>query len=335
MGWLKKQIGNRIIGWLTYEEPQNHYPLSDFERILYEIRQCDVILIEGRSRVSNVIRISTQSPWTHAALYIGRLHDLENDILREHVKQYYSGDPNEPLILESILGKGTIVSTLSKYKEDHMRICRPKGISRKDAQEVIRYALSRLGIDYDTRNIFDLLRLLFPWSFIPRRYRSSLFERNVGTPTRQICSSLLAEAFASVRFPILPLVKRSDNNTVELIPRNPRLTTPCDFDYSPYFDIIKYSFFALDEHAIYRDLPWNESGSFSDNKGKVFKPKIIYNQKKKEEKRHWFSFGLKKASENTQEPAEDSTPDPLIKERDIDSDQTPLRKKLALRRNRY
>ena len=91
MGWLTKKIASKAIAWLTYERPHIGYPLSDFERIRYEIRPCDVLLVEGRSRVSDVIKMVTQSPWSHAALYIGRLHDIETPALREYVEKYYQG----------------------------------------------------------------------------------------------------------------------------------------------------------------------------------------------------------------------------------------------------
>ena len=48
-----------------------------------------------------------------------------------------------------------------------------------------------------------------------------------------------------------------------LYQRNFRLYTPSDFDYSPYFEIIKYPIFELSEQSMYRDLPWSEEGMFS------------------------------------------------------------------------
>ncbi|MEW8045856.1 MAG: hypothetical protein AB2805_05155, partial [Candidatus Thiodiazotropha sp.] len=48
--------------------------------------------------------------------------------------------------------------------------------------------------------------------------------------------------------------------------RNPRLFTPKDFDYSPYFDIIKYPFLGLDDLGVYRRLPWgDDSILYNDN----------------------------------------------------------------------
>jgi len=268
---LTERLVQSLIHWLMKEEPTDTMPLSDFERLRYEIRPCDILLVEGLSRVSNVIRAITQSPWTHSMIYIGRLHDIENPLLRQRVREAYNGDEGEQLVVESMLGKGTIVTPLSRYQDMHIRICRPKGISRQDAQKVIGYAIGRIGVEYDVRQILDLGRLLIPWSFLPRRWRSSLFQHKAGESTRQICSSLLAEAFDVVHFPILPLLHRDEGKGFELIPRNPRLLTPSDFDYSPFFEIIKYPFFSLAEDGMYRHLPWATTGEFSNEDGNVIK----------------------------------------------------------------
>jgi len=157
-----------------------------------------------------------------------------------------------------MLGSGTSVNILSHYKNDHIRICRPLGLTHDDAQRVINFAIERLGRTYSLRHIFDLARFMVPWSLLPRRWRSSLFSHHALKPTEEICSSMLAEAFASVKFPIVPIVKYDKKKGLELIQRNPRLYTPSDFDYSPYFAIIKYPIFSVAGHAPYRNLPWKE-----------------------------------------------------------------------------
>jgi hypothetical protein len=91
-------MGKRIVGWLTAEQALASPPLCDFDRVRYEVRPCDVLLVEGRSRVSEIIRTITQSPWSHSALYIGRVHDIDDEELREKVLSFYTGDPNEQLI---------------------------------------------------------------------------------------------------------------------------------------------------------------------------------------------------------------------------------------------
>ena len=165
-------------------------------------------------------------------------------------------DCNEQLVIESELGLGTVIRPISVYREEHLRICRPKGLNRNDARKVLTYALSRVGTPYDVRQILDLARFLFPWAIMPRRWRSTLFHHHAGLPTRTVCSTMIAEAFDAVRFPILPLVKRIEGTTVQLFRRNPLLCTPKDFDYSPYFEIIKYPFLDLTTHSSFCLVPW-------------------------------------------------------------------------------
>jgi len=85
---LKQRFRNKLVYWLNYEAVSKSEALCDFERLRYELRSCDVILVEGHSRVSRVIRWITNSPWTHAALYVGRLHDIDDPHARERLQQH-------------------------------------------------------------------------------------------------------------------------------------------------------------------------------------------------------------------------------------------------------
>lgn len=269
---LRKWLGNGITGWLTHERESSGTPMCDFERICYEIRPCDVLLVEGRSRVSDVIKTISQSPWTHAAIYLGRIHDIEDETTREHIKFIYDGDPSDQLILEALMGEGTVIKPLEVYNNDHLRICRPKGLSRKDASHVIAFAVRHLGCDYDVRQLLDLARFVFPYGIVPRRWRSSLFQHNAGIPTRSVCSSLIAAAFSSVHYPILPVISHGKEGRVTLFKRNFRLYTPSDFDYSPYFDIIKYAYLGLEDMEIYRKLPWDKEGIICNDESDCYIP---------------------------------------------------------------
>ncbi len=271
-------VGKKIVGWLTADETLANPPLCDFDRVRYEVRPCDVILVEGRSRVAEIIRTVTQSPWSHAALYIGRIHDIDDEELRDKVCSFYAGNPHEQLIIEAWLGQGTVVNPLSKYRGDSLRICRPSGLSRQDSQRVLKFTLHHLGFEYDLRQLLDLARFLFPYSIIPRRWRSSLFEHNAGTPTRSVCSSMIAAAYASVKFPVLPVLEECDDGSLRMLPRNSRLFTPRDFDYSPYFDIIKCPHLAFDKQAPYRDLPWDSEGRVCNEAGDCFVPAVQSDQ---------------------------------------------------------
>ncbi len=259
---LLKWIDEKATKWLIHDGPPPLTPLCDFKRLQFELRPGDVLLVEGRSRVAEVIKSITQSPWSHAALHLGRLHDIRDPTLRERVLAHYAGDPEEQLLIEAIIGKGTIVTPLSTYREDHLRICRPASLSPDDAQRVIDYCVHRLGLDYDMRHVLDLARFFFPWGILPRRWRSSLFQHNAGEPTRAVCSTLIAEAFMAVDYPILPFIDREQDGSIRFFKRNPKLFAPRDFDTSPYFDIIKYPFLGIDELGLYRKLPWSTGDTY-------------------------------------------------------------------------
>ena len=253
-------IWDKAVNWLTYEGDNPRIPLSDFDKLRYELRPGDVLLVEGRSNVSDIIKAVTQSIWTHSFLYVGRLHDIDDPDARKRIEKFTSCSPDEQLVIESLLGQGTIVNPLEKYRDEHLRICRPKGLTRKDAQKVVDYAINQLGTDYNVRYVMDLARFMFPYWWIPKRWVSTLFEHNAGRPTKTVCSVMMAEAFASVQFPIRPVLHQDENGNLTMYRRNTRMITPSDFDYSPYFEIIKYSLLDLDDLAVYRKLPWDRSG---------------------------------------------------------------------------
>lgn len=266
------KLFDKITAILMRERPRKDTALSDFDKLRYEIKPGDVLLIDGKSHVSEVIKIIIQSHWSHSALYIGRLHDFEDLELHELVAKHYDGPASEQLLVESVMGKGTIITPLKRYKHYHSRICRPSHISRQGVQQVISYALLRLGGEYDVRQILDLARFMFPWNLFPRRWRSSLFRHNAGIPTKQSCASLIGEAFTAANFPILPYIKTTKDQSIEFIQRIPRLFTPSDFDFSPYFNIIKYPILTKPGKAVYHHLPWSKEDVVSDMEGKIYSP---------------------------------------------------------------
>lgn len=80
-----------------------------------------------------------------------------------------------------------------------------------------------------------------------------------GDPTRAICSTLIAQAFQSVRYPILPIIKTGPSTdpacpgcVAELLHvRHHSLFAPRDFDVSPYFEMVKPTLAAgFDPHRL-------------------------------------------------------------------------------------
>jgi hypothetical protein len=230
MSFVLDGIGQFLARYL--EKPvQGYEPFtpSDYSALQNTLQPGDVLLVEGNNHVSGIIKYLTQSTWSHAALYVGRIGDRETD-------------DGEPLVLvEAELGKGVIGTPLSKYAHYHTRICRPTGLTPEDRKRVCAYATERIGFDYDVKNILDLMRFLMPLP-IPQRWRRKMMSMGSGHPTRIICSALIAQAFDSVRYPILPKISRAESESAreELLEiRHSSLYAPRDFDISPYFEVVK------------------------------------------------------------------------------------------------
>jgi Permuted papain-like amidase enzyme, YaeF/YiiX, C92 family len=224
------------------------------------LRPGDVLLIEGNTRLSAIIKFLTQSTWSHAALFVG---ERPGDALA-------NGEPN--VLLEAEVDIGVTTAPLSKYAHFNTRICRPDGLSKDDCQAVISYALARVGKQYDSRQIVDLARYLFPYPPVPVWFRRRMLAIGSGDPTRAICSTLIAQAFESIRYPILPESVSRGGKTYGIAPyvqteiehiRTHGLYTPRDFDISPYFHVVKPS---LVNGFDYRTLVWEPGGGESAGK---------------------------------------------------------------------
>ena len=140
--------------------------------------------------------------------------------------------------------------------------------------------MASIGRRYDLRNVLDLARYFLPVSLVPARFRRTALRFGSGDPTRAICSSMIAECFDRVRFPIVPkieplpegypVLQERPHRLGKLISRqrrlpaglyhmiSPSLVTPRDFDLSPYFEIIKFNLIA-GARFDYRRIIWADT----------------------------------------------------------------------------
>ncbi len=252
-------LWQHIVNWLNSESDANSVvEVFDFDQLLADTQPADVILVEGRAHVSEVIKVVTLSPWTHVALAIGSLDSMTDSRMRKKVSEFYQGDPAEPLIIESLLGHGTVLNPLSYYRGQHLRVCRAINLPDKDRVSIPAFAVEHLGMDYDVRQLLDLARLLFPYGILPRKWRSSLFQHNAGKPTQIVCSSMIARCFQHVQYPILPIVRTDKNDQTRFYKRSFRLFVPADFDYSPFFNVVKYPSRQYIRKIAFNRFPWCE-----------------------------------------------------------------------------
>ena len=234
----------RLLDWLNgWFTDYLSRPIQDFEppatysmdQLRAMLQPGDVLLIEGNLRISSVIKYITQSTWSHVALYVGPQPGAWGD------------DP--PVLVEAELGHGVILSPLSKYVDFHTRICRPIGLRPEDRERVVAHALARVGHGYDLKNVIDLARDRLSRTSVSATLKRGLRVLGSCEPTRTICSTLIAQAFQSVRYPILPARRmlpcgdvssnRVDDYVEAWESRHSSLFAPRDFDVSPYLTVIK------------------------------------------------------------------------------------------------
>ena len=200
------------------------------------LRPGDVILVEGDRRISGAIKYLTQSTWSHAALFVG--------------------DGAGRDLIEADLRDGVRYISLDSLLHLNLRICRPVGLTEADRMRVLDHMRASLGRRYDLKNVFDLARYLLPQPPVPKRFRRRMLALGSGDPTRAICSTVIAEAFEFVRYPILPMIETSTQNAVtrEIFHiRHHSLYAPRDFDVSPYFAVIKPT---IEGGFDYRAVEW-------------------------------------------------------------------------------
>ena len=248
-------VGRRMAAGLQAQANETWpYAPSDPVALHRTLRPGDVVLVSGADRISKTIKYLTQSTWSHAAIFVGDMPDRVSE------------DGEVHSLIEVNLGEGCVSAPLSKYARAHTRICRAASLTPEDRQQVIDYMKERIGLQYDLRNIIDLGRYLVPLP-VPQRFRRRMIALGSGAPTRAICSSLIAQAFQSVRYPILPRVERvrcqqlgigrySRREILHI--RHNSLFAPCDFDLSPFFQIIKPT---LEEGFNYKGLTWSDQRS--------------------------------------------------------------------------
>ena len=246
-------IGRRLARYLSRPRPVDVHPAtSPAELVEATLEPGDVLLVEGTSRFSSAIKFLTQSTWSHAALYVGDVIDPPGFVGERKV------------LIEADINEGVRGVPFSEYAGWHSRICRGVGLTEHERARVVDYMVSRLGYQYDVKNIIDLVRYLIQTPPVPSRWKRRMLALGSGDPTRAICSSLIAQAFQSIRYPILPDIEVTESSDPACIDcyeeihhiRHHSLFAPRDFDVSPYFQVIKPR---LAQGFDFHQLTWAES----------------------------------------------------------------------------
>ncbi|MDT8428355.1 MAG: YiiX/YebB-like N1pC/P60 family cysteine hydrolase [Pseudomonadales bacterium] len=231
-GYLARYLSRPKKGYVRHDT----VPVAEIMKVL---QPGDIVLVDGNSRISTAIKYLTQSTWSHASLFVGPV----------------GADPEVPSLVEADLNDGVILVPLSKYAAYNVRICRPVGLADEERQMLVSFVEERLGYRYDLKNIFDLMRYLIQNPWVPPRFRRRLISLGSSEPTKAICSTLIAQAYQSVNYPILPRRReeRDDAGKIAYLYRHYSHFVPRDFDLSPYFRIVKPT---LERNFDFRTFNW-------------------------------------------------------------------------------
>jgi hypothetical protein len=245
---MPEVLGRRLAVFLSkHGHVHSTSPPTNQELLKRALRPGDVLLVEGTSIIATAIKYLSQSTWSHAALYVGSALTGADSPESSH------------MLIEADLLEGVTVIGLQKYAGFHCRICRPVGLSVAEVQAVLSHAIGRRGNTYDLRNVVDLARYLLPTLPVPTAWRRRMIALGSGDPTRAICSGLIAQAFQSIGYPVLPDVatlRTTSDDCPDCIQeilrvRHYSLFVPRDFDVSPYFEVVKPTLIAnFNHHAL-------------------------------------------------------------------------------------
>ena len=260
---IRNFIFNRLE---TPREFYQHRIYNDLNKLYKYIRKGDVVLVEGRSEMSTIIKLFSRSHWSHVAFYVGDELIKESLSFRNRFLDEFGSDANH-LVIEAFAGKGVIASPLRKYQDYNIRVCRPYGILYEDLRAVIEKVIRNLGKHYDEQNIIDLAVMLLPFRLNPFKRQAVNACLGKCNDFQVICSGMIAQSFQHIGYPIVPAFrpfgeedKDFEKNPFgsELIMRHFSQIMPRDFDLSPNFQIIKFNIIETGKFD-YRSLQWHKN----------------------------------------------------------------------------
>jgi hypothetical protein len=167
---------------VRHHSPASADPLS----LAAVLLRGDVLLTEGNTRAAALVRRITRSTWSHVSMYVGPLED----------------GPDPRCVVEADVAAGVRAVRLSEFKGQRIRVLRPTGLGETERRRLADWVVSRIGNPYDLAHAWMLARrfLRLPQPSLSPSAPSAMAQ----SATRFICSSLLAQAFLLVGYPIAP-----------------------------------------------------------------------------------------------------------------------------------
>ncbi len=258
------KLKRRLLIWLERDDPAYRQRIiNDIDKLERVIRKGDVVLVEGRSQMSRIIKLFSGSHWSHVAMYVGdELIQPDHSKRRDYLSLYRRHAQH--LLVEAYSGQGVKVAPLYRYRDFNIRICRPYGILPEDMDTVVKDVIDHIGRQYDDQNIVELAWMMIGAIFGP--HRKNVRQKCLGScdEFQVICSGMIAKAFQKVGYPIVPELDplpagqralSANPYGARLLMRHFSQIIPRDFDLSPNFEVIKFNL--VGEPFDYRNI-WQE-----------------------------------------------------------------------------
>ncbi len=196
----------RLLGALALylTEPLRHAVGStpgEAQSLHAVLRPGDVLLSDANSRMAALVRRVTRSSWSHVSMYVGPLED----------------GPDPRCIVEADLAAGVRAVPLSSFEGQRARVLRPVGLGEAERHRIADWVVKRIGDPYDVAHAWTLARWLLR---LPARPATLARDAK-----RFICSSLLAQAFLFIGFPIAAGA--------------PAYVIPGDFESASGFEVVR------------------------------------------------------------------------------------------------
>ena len=189
---------------------------TDPESLSAVLRNGDVLLTEGNTRAAALIKRITRSTWSHVSMYVGPLEE----------------GPDPRCIVEADIARGVRSIRLSELEGLNVRVLRPIGLNDAARSRLAEWVVGQIGGEYDLKHAWVLARRFLrvpPKASIPPA-PNGIAE----SATRFICSSLLANAFALVGYPILPI----HTAVTAVSTADHRYVIPGDFERASVFEVV-------------------------------------------------------------------------------------------------
>src|SRR5216683_8213561 len=189
---------------------------ADPESLSAVLRNGDVLLTEGNTRAAALIKRITRSTWSHVSMYVGPLEE----------------GPDPRCIVEADMAAGVRSIRLSEVQGLNIRVLRPIGLNDAVRDRLAEWVVSQIGGEYDHRHAWALARRFL--RIAPKSSVTPAPNGIVHSATRFICSSLLANAFALVGYPIPPI----HTAAAAVSAADHRYVMPGDFERAPVFEVV-------------------------------------------------------------------------------------------------